>query len=503
MTLNRNLGSRVRTAAGLTAALVAVAACNEAKIPDYNALTSFPKSVAAVQNGFTGVFNGPRSDIGFYTLALEGFARNGAYYTPSEERFVTQLTGKVTLDNDNFGAGVWTTEFNAVKTADSIEALVTALTPADIPAANANALLGAAEAFKAYDYMLVAESHDTNGVVLNDVGKSTPSAPILCNQDVWAQIVQMLDSAIAYENAAGPGVTFGTGASAITLPPSYGSALGTSDGWLAFAHVLRGKANIEWAYAAARTPPAGSFNAPGTPGPNTLKQAIADIEDSSGSFYSASLSPTNAVPSPTTDPGVYHDYSTASGDQQNGLAGNASATYILLGALNSVDTLETAWVAKFADGGAPPTALPGGTAASGWTFTGPDAYGPSSPVPIFRNLELQFWIAAAQIGLGQTANAVATIQNVRTAVGGVGAAPVGPTVEDAQLFIIDEARANLAFDGTGDTMLLIRFFGLVPDLLTTWAPNDFETSMENIPLPENQARGGNIAHAACTTTPPS
>src|SRR5262245_57743862 len=115
----------VSTALAVTLTL---SGCNEALVPDFNNLTGFPHSVASLQNEFTGVFSRERDDVGFLTLATDGFARNAAYYTPSEERFVTQLTGEQPLDNDNFGAGVWDITFNAVKVADTVIGIIPQLT---------------------------------------------------------------------------------------------------------------------------------------------------------------------------------------------------------------------------------------------------------------------------------------------------------------------------------------------------------------------------------------
>jgi hypothetical protein len=116
----------------------ALLACNEALITDYNTPTGFPHSVAALQSEFTGTFSRVRPDMGVFELTVDGFARNSAYYTPSEERFVTELTGISPLDDDNFGAGVWNLEYSAAKSADSLIGVLPTLTNNGlaIPAAN-------------------------------------------------------------------------------------------------------------------------------------------------------------------------------------------------------------------------------------------------------------------------------------------------------------------------------------------------------------------------------
>src|SRR5580704_9430265 len=157
----------------LAAAGLAVAACNESLVPDYNNLTAFPHSTASLQNEFTGAFSRDRADVGFFVQATEGFARDAAYFTPSEERFVTELTGQTPLDDDNFGAGDWDFEYNAVKVADSVQGILPQLTVSGspVPAANLNALLGVIETTKAMDYMYVELAHDTNGTAIGAPGQ--------------------------------------------------------------------------------------------------------------------------------------------------------------------------------------------------------------------------------------------------------------------------------------------------------------------------------------------
>src|SRR5579863_1856633 len=115
----------VSTALGVALGL---SACNEALVPDFNNLAGFPHNASALQNEFTGAFMRTRDEVGFFNNVMDGFARLDAYYTPSEERFVTQLTGDQPLDDDNFGAAVWDIEFNAVKVADTVISIVPQLT---------------------------------------------------------------------------------------------------------------------------------------------------------------------------------------------------------------------------------------------------------------------------------------------------------------------------------------------------------------------------------------
>jgi hypothetical protein len=480
-------------------AAVGTAACNEAFVPDYNAPTQFAHSVGALQNEFTGMFDAPRVDAATYTEAMEGFGRNAAYFTASEERFVTQYTGKSALDNNSFGAGVWANELSAVKVADSIISILPTLAVAGvpvIPVPNREALYGAAETFKALDYLYIAESHDTNGVAVNGVGLPLGSAPapILCNKDVWQQIIAMLDSAVDSLTTAGQYTVLGipnTTLPKLALPNTF-SQLGDSAGhWRAFALALRGKARVQYAYAIARSSSATAptVSSPGAPDQNQLDSAIIDIL-ASAPLYSATLSPSEAVF--TNDVGVFHDFSSASGDRLNALGSAAGSIFALRDAVAQIDSEhDQRFLAMFNYSTALPSSQ-GSAAASHWVIQG--HISTTTPITIVRNLELQFLLAQAYLGTSQFALAISTINAVRTTVGGLSdtAAFVPLTYTSVRDFLMREQRPTLIMDGTGDRNIALREYGLVTEADTTWAPNDFQTSMENIPLNESNARGGNI-----------
>jgi hypothetical protein len=481
-----------------TASALIAAACNNSFIPDYNAPTQFSHSVGALQSEFTGMFDGPRVDAATYALSMEGFARNAAYFTASEQRFVTQYTGMAPLDNSNFGAGVWANEFSAIKVADSVISVLPTLTVggASVPAANLEALFGVAETIKALDYLYIAEAHDTNGVAVNGVGLplGTTPAPILCNKDVWVQIVNMLDSAVDSLAKAGAGTAIGvpgTTVASLLVPSGYSQLGATSGGWSAFALALRGKARVEYAYAIARNSPATAptLTSPGSPDQNQLDSAIIDITGAVP-LYSPSLTSSEAVAA--NDLGVFHYFTTASGDRTNSLGTEANAIFALQDAVAQIDTTDKRFLAKFAEAGGTPSSS-GGSAASHWSYQ--NNISPSTPIPIVRNLELQFVLAQAYLGLGQYTNAINTINAVRVNVGGLAdtSASVSPTYTGVRDFLLHEQRPTLIMDGTGDRDIALREYGLVTEADTTWiATKDYQTSMQNIPLNEANARGGNI-----------
>ncbi|HSY83665.1 MAG TPA: hypothetical protein VK807_18030 [Gemmatimonadaceae bacterium] len=486
----------------LAAAGLAVTACNESLVPDYNNLTAFPHSAASLQNEFSGAFSRDRTDVGGFIQAMEGFARNAAYFTPSEERFVTELTGQTPLDDDNFGALAWDIEYNAAKVADSVQAILPSLTVngAPIPAASLKALQGVIETTKAMDYMLIEVAHDTNGTAIGAPGQPYTGtlAPILCATDSWKAIVAMLDSAVADLNAAGASTTLsipGTNFS-LTLPPTYAALGNTAGGFEGLTLALRGRARVELAYAIARksAATAPSVSTPGSPDQNQLDSAITDIQASS--LYSPTLSASEAVAA--NDLGVSFAFSSASGDITNPIFGNAGGTFALELAVSQIDSLhDQRFLAVFSPAGSQPTSE-GASTASSYSMNLSNI-GTNTPITITRNVQLQFLLARAYLGTGQTAKAATIVDNVRTAVGGLasglGSVNTGDYVS-VRDFLMRELRPSLIMDGTGDMVAAIRDYGLIMADLTTWGAKDQHTTMENIPAVERQQRNNNFA-AVC------
>ncbi|HZS58093.1 MAG TPA: hypothetical protein VFA43_02410 [Gemmatimonadaceae bacterium] len=494
----------------LGALVLAAVGCNEALVPDYNNLTAYPSTPASLQNQFSGVFNAPRNsnftDLFWFELSTDGMARSVAYWTPSEDRFVTQYTGGVPLDKDNFGARVWDNEFNGVKAADTVLAHVAGLTNATgqhISAPDAAGLTGVLQTERALFYMYLELTHDTLGIPIDGVGKSfTTPAPILCAPSAWKRIVAILDSADAALKTAG-GDTLGAKVAnfTLTLPTTYAAVSvggsgsdysGTS--FDAFTLALRARAELEYAYAIGRA--AGGTSRPtannaGSPDVTQLNAAIADVQASK--LYSAALSAGEA--NATNDLGVFHAFSAAPGDVQNPLFGQAKATYVLQSAANQIDTLnDQRFLAKFGATGTPNNTLVGYQYASDFTYA--KNISASTPMPIVRNLELQFILARAYLGLGNYALASQTVDAVRVAVGGL---PSGLTAANqsqyvaARDFLMREMLPTLMLDGTGDQIVALRDYGIAAQNDSTWGSADTHTSTLNIPQTESDGRSGNIA----------
>ncbi|HWZ60940.1 MAG TPA: hypothetical protein VNW46_18285 [Gemmatimonadaceae bacterium] len=502
------LASRL-AAVALTASLFGLGACNESFVPNYNYLSALSVSQGGVDAAMNGTYNA-RSDAGNWATWSSGFGREATYFTFSESRFVTELTGvSFPQSTDFIGTTVWDVEFQSVKTADSAEKIVEELVAGGASAAGGEASWGALETGKALAYMYAAESRDSLGVPINAVGQTKPPfAPILCNQLVWAQIVAMLDSAADSLTAAGAGTSIPG-----TLPAGLAQVGGSAGSFQSLTFSLRAKARVEYAYAIVRQA-GGPVLAPLTNAAAVaqLDSAKTDITNSTV-IYSTTLSPSEAVPA--ADPGAFFTFSTLSNDVVNPIFGFIKGYYALVPYVNGigsgigtppgsgpnspVDTADLRWKAKFSfviSNGVP--FIPGSAnpqLSSSWNYrnnlTG------STPLPIIRNVELQFIMARAQLGLGDLAGAVTTINNVRTGVGHV--APLTPALTFASVasFIITEARLTFIAEGTGEDIMPTRDYGLESTYMITAGPSDFQWTTLPIPIEESSPRNGDVT-PVCT-----
>jgi starch-binding outer membrane protein, SusD/RagB family len=502
---------RVRHLTTFVILIAAIAGCDESVVPDINAPTQFPKDFTGLKSAFTGAAGSAvRSDIATYTLDLTSMARDAAYFTASEPRFVTELTGEQPIANDAFGASAWNSFFTTIKGIDTTQSVLTSLTNDNGQALSRDtvaALWAQLETLKGLYYIYLADTRDTAGVPINAVGGPTsPTAvvPILCLPSTWAEIVAILDSAADSLNAVPAGTVLISG----LVPSGYGLVSDNTTHWRDFTLALRAKAHIQYAYAIARGS-TGSDGAgaptptsPGAPDVNQLDSAGADLDTLAAHGLLYDDGALNALGDVGADPGVYFQYSTVSGDVQNGLASDAPGYFVLLGAAAQIDTLhDLRFLVKFGRGTLPTTSYDGGAVpasalGSDWQYgagTQPDAFGLSGVLPIVRNVQLHLLRAEALIGLGEYSQAITIINTVRTGAGGLAAEAVAADYTDARDFLLQELLVSLLSE-SGDHLIAIRNYGLTTELLTTWNPygGDLHTAALPIPLAEASARNNDI-----------
>jgi hypothetical protein len=482
-------------------ALVGAAACNDQNVPFLTAPTSLTNTPTGMSNGLIGLISASRNDVGGYVTLMAGFGRQAAVFTNTEPRLVTYNTGLFPMPNT--WTNVWTNEYTNIHQAHDLLALVPQVEPT-YSTAQQQALNGIIKTEEALNYMMIEEVVDTNGAAINQGGSGLP--PAYCNKDVWQYIVSLLDSANAELDSAGATplpVKLPSGFSAVSATAGPATPGGSSQGsFAAFNRALAAKAGLELAYAIARntsgTAPSPPDN-PGTPDLTALTRADSAMK------ASALFNPGGLSPNPTggwTQDGfsVFHDFSSTSGDVVNPINANYT-TYVMLAQLiNEIEPGDARFTAKFTP--IPAQYLPVQQPSYN-IIAAPYFYSmyqsPGAYIPIVRNEELTLVEAEIQLGLGNTANAWTLVNDVRTEVAGLSAAPgTGSTdfgtTRDA---IMHEIQVSTANEASGDYDISIRMYGLAAVIDTTWnglpptpAGGDSHTTISPIPYVEVSGRGG-------------
>jgi starch-binding outer membrane protein, SusD/RagB family len=491
---------RLRAGAVLAAvALMVPIACKDSVVPNFQSPQPDPLSQPGIQLRVLGVIAGTRgpgginSDVGDFVLAMSSMGRDGGVFTTTDSRFITEWMGMGTAipNSDFYGTVVWD---DLLRVAKNAQGVINDLPSAKPPysASDASIITGIMQTMKAYNFMVPLESRDTGGIALAGIDlPASQLAPLLCAKDAWAGIVAILDSGEVALDAATPGplpVTLPNGFAAVNgAGPS-----GTAGSFGAFNRALRAKAGLEYAYAVARSS-SGTAPTPATPG--TLNAALLTSADSAA--HASFLFNPGAIAVQTTataysDPlAVYHNFSGTSGDAPNPMQGTLTTLYVLDSAVAEFGTDPRAGKLIPNPNGAPNSlAGPTADAAASLAMTIGTYQSPNDPVPIVRNEELVLIDAAIQLGLGNTAQAVILVNNVRAAAGAAPVAPAGyPAVRDQ---ILHEFRLSNLLEPGEDRTIMIRNYGVVMQNLTTWGTGDTHASVLPIPIGENSARGGNI-----------
>jgi hypothetical protein len=500
---NRSMPAiRVALLAGAMAG--ALAGCS-GNIPYFTAPTSVPNTPDGIQNAVGGLFAGTRINLttyqGFLFAIAAGAARDGAYFTNTEPRTVEYPLG-VLFITATF-SGMWAQEYQNISQARQIQVTIPKVTPL-YSAAQAAAVNGVVETIEALNYMFVLEAHDTLGVAIMNTPIASSPPPAYCMRDGWAYVVSLLDSANANFTAAGsipipiklpPGFA---GVSAVAGPSS------ASGSFASFNRALAAKANLELAYAIARSPGgvAPTPTTPGAPDAGALTTAAADIA-ASGMYDPSALGPTTPGGWIAGPDAVLADFSSASGDVVNPVNQVITDLAQLNDFVADVDTVsDLRWKAKFAL--IPTQDLPLQDAAynvvaSNYQYSMyPD---PGSPIPIVREEQLVLWNAQILLAQGNLAAALALVNDVRTAVGGLPAFPgsVASSYTSMRDSLMKEQRISTTFEASADRAISIRMYGLAAVADTTWehedpsvTSGDLHTTVWPIPQSEIDGRGGNF-----------
>jgi starch-binding outer membrane protein, SusD/RagB family len=487
------------------ACLFAAAACTDTAVPYFNSPTSNANTAGGLQNAITGLFSGTRIDVEWYVYFAGSYARDIFWYLGASGNVVYDVAGLKSfadITNSIASAEDWDNEYAQIKAANVI---INSQLPQITTLSNAQkeAVWGVVQTVKAINFLQVAETRDTLGVPLYSMD-GNPTDPPYCNQDVWKYIVALLDSANDSLNVAGSvslpvQVPAGFASVGVTAGPAT-----TPGAFAAFNRALAGKANLELAYAIARSN-AGTHPTPSSPGsPNVAALTIAAAElDSSALYDPAAITPPAAGPFNLDAHGVYHTFSGQSGDLANPFVGSYYLYDALWDLQYDVDTLnDLRWLNKFTPDIQPVQTSYAGT-SDGMNFLPYKTV--NGPIPIVRAEELALVMAQIQLGLGNYANAITLINQVHEQAGGYSTPlSIAPTYTAVRDSLLKEQRISTVYEGSGDRMIALRMYGMEAVSDTTWQATsgpdageakanggvDYHQTISPVPFQEITARGG-------------
>jgi starch-binding outer membrane protein, SusD/RagB family len=494
----------------ILAGAVALAACSESVVPDYNNLTEDKFSVltttAQLQQLATGIADVDRQTHDFQILLDETIARDVFRMDAAETRYITQPLGVGSMSNSVFtGQAVFNGPYRAIRSAQNLinatnaagPTLTSGNTVQEFSDADKRATIGYAQTMKALEYMRLVEQRDTLGTSIY----TTPTSlePIQCKENVLELITALLDSADA-DLAAG-------GAFRFTLPSGFrstvaGANFNTPTEFRKFNRALRAKAGYYQAFdlfarTAGADPAASSARTINTAAITEAEAALA------ASFYTPFTAANQSL-------GVFHTYSTASGDYTNPNFGltryrinprvvrEAEGTVMTVTGTDTTYTVVDQRIVNKVDL----------TVAAGDCVTVQQVFScfqdkvnasNTDPLPIIRNDELNLIRAQLLWGRGQYQAALDIVNTVRAAAGlttpltlagNFGGVDTAAEQDQLMLAILREKRNQLLFE-SASRFVDYRMFGYL-NLLGKERGND-PIPVFPFPLAEVQARGGNTA----------
>jgi len=435
--------------------------CSDPMIPDYNnpELPGVIPSVDQLQNQVTGLLAGDREQHAFFTLVLETMGRDAYKIDGADPRYIQQPLG-------TFSPGAflvdftWNSTYRTIKGAQQLAGGME-----NSPAFTAQEKAGAqgfARTIQGLEYIKAIETRDTLGIPIA-LGSGAID-PIVCKPRVLTYMTALLDSAAT-------NLTAGGSAFAFTLPSGF-AGFTTPANFLRFNRALAAKVHIYRGFATYKT--AGN--------PVDAAQLNAALLALDASFYSA-------VPA-NFRTGVYHTYSTGSGDAQNTNFDRSTirANPKVLSQAEAGDLR----LSKLEQDPDHLKALPDNSAVSDIIFL--NITGPTTPLPIIINEELVLMRAEALWGLNRDPEALALVNLVRQNSGGLLPRTLASFATRLDLLreILRQKRYSLLFE-SGSRLVDHRMFGLYAEMGMELVPPVAGPQVIPFPSAEANARNGDVA----------
>jgi len=448
-------------------ALALLGACDDPVVPNFNdpTLPAVPNA-AELQGQVSGLVSGDREQHAFQILVMETMGRDAYRIDVADPRYLDMPLG-------SFDPGAFLVDFTwnvRYRTIRSAQFLIQGVDASEAFTDEQKAAArGVARTFQANQYIALIESRDTLGLPIS-LGIADTLAPIRCQPVVLEYISALLDSAAADLAAAG-------GAFPFELPGGF-DGFNTPATFLQFNRALAAKVLTYRGFE--------DYRRSSTVDADALNAALALLEPGQ-SFINLNLSSTDSA---ALHRGVYHVFSTASGDLQNTNFDNSvhRANPKVLPDLEPGDRR----AAKIVEIDTLAKSNAAGTVQSDLLFM--IVQGPTAPLPIINNVELILTQAEVLWGLNRDGEALDLVNLVRQVDGGLG--PKGAFADRLDLLreILRQKRLSLLWE-SGARFVDFRMLGLIPELGTEQIRPGEEPEVIPFPQAEIDARGGNLTCA--------
>jgi hypothetical protein len=463
------------TTIGLATAVLAVAGCKDNPVanPLDNPVVG---GQVSLQQLVTGALAQDRIGANVFAYAIEGgiFARDVYRIDASEPRFVQETLGGNPDPGSFAGGGAWANYYTAIRAENSILLDLhkiasnpnTALTPAE-----ESATAGFIRTMKALDYWRIIEMHDTVGASIqtDDPAEVTD---IRCKPVVLSYIAALLDSANADFAASTP-----TTALPVDLPTGFtdfGRDYSVVSNLIKFNRGLKGK--VDFYRGLDRS----------NPQPALFATAVAELTEALGGAAAG------AVPAADFTKGPYYQFVPGGSENTPNTISDSKIGLnpLVADSVQAGDARASKIVAR--------TALAGFGISTSVTYSGAVASSANqaAPLGILRDEELVLLRAQAYIELGQFANAIADINDVRTHYG-LAALPTPPDKQTAINEVLYEKRYSLLFEGPQRLDDLREYGRLSPTYLRKETATDPYNAALPLPRGELNIRGL-TTNPACT-----
>lgn len=384
MRMRHTTALRRMTVAALVGAATLLAGCKEVTVPNYNApnvdgLLNNPDA-GTVNTAVVGLLVGARASVGTFGQTLGIFGREMYNLDQADARFVLSWLVEP-LTPGGFGVDIgWTNTYRQVLQVETILGAVEKV--GNYTAAQKEGVKGFAKTMEALAFWEQLRVRDTFGIVLTVDPTAKQLGEFVTKEAGYTRAVALLDEAATHLSNAGASFPF-------TLTSGF-AGFNTPATFLRVNRALKARLEVER---------------------GRWQEAISALN--------ASFLTTSPATAATLATGVYHVYSTASGDAVNPMFDPAPRALVAHPSFladarrradNSLD-LRTSKVATST------TTLTSQGISSNTRLN--LAATNVSPAALIRNEELILLRAEANIGLGNRAAAIADLNVVRTVAGGL------------------------------------------------------------------------------------